>query len=351
MIYVPVGKYIDFQKRGQCVDDRYTDTVQSTGHLVRVVIELAAGMQFGHNDFERRNLLGFVNSDRNSAAVVDDGDTVVMVDNNLNQVTVTRHGFIDTIVDHFVNEMMKTTIRAAQKAVDPALQMPDDGFLLPIKTSPSAINYYRAGSTDRIEPLLKPGSLRPDIGLEMIDNRRQQIIRSLHADWMQMQEGPQMTATEVLQRQEDRMRLLSPMVGRMQAEYLGPLIQRVFNVLVRRGQIPAPPAILQKESLKIDYTSPVVQAQKMTRMFSVTRLFETIVPLAQVKPEILDNMDVDGTYKWIHELLDAPVDTILPKEVVDGIREGRAKMQAQQQQAETLSKAAPGLKVLQGGAQ
>ena len=108
MMYVPVGKYVDFQKRGQGIDDRYADTVQSTGHLVRVVIELAAGMQFGHNDFERRNLLGFVDSDRNPAAVVDDGDTVVMVDNDLNKVTVPRHGLIDAVVDHFVNEMMKT---------------------------------------------------------------------------------------------------------------------------------------------------------------------------------------------------------------------------------------------------
>jgi hypothetical protein len=39
-----------------------------------------------------------------------------------------------------------------------------------------------------------------------------------------------MTATEVIQRNEEKMRLLGPVLGRLQSELLKPLIDRVFNI-------------------------------------------------------------------------------------------------------------------------
>ena len=50
-----------------------------------------------------------------------------------------------------LNEMSKTTIKSAQKQVDPPLLVPDDGFMLPVRTVPGGLNFYRAGTRDRIE--------------------------------------------------------------------------------------------------------------------------------------------------------------------------------------------------------
>jgi hypothetical protein len=47
-----------------------------------------------------------------------------------------------------------------------------------------------------------------------------------------------MTATEVMQRTEERMRLLGPILGRMEAELLGPIITRVFGIMLRQGAVP-----------------------------------------------------------------------------------------------------------------
>jgi len=41
-----------------------------------------------------------------------------------------------------LNEMAKTTIKAAQKIVDPPLMAPDKGFLNPVKTQPGGLNFY-----------------------------------------------------------------------------------------------------------------------------------------------------------------------------------------------------------------
>ncbi|HAW74459.1 MAG TPA: hypothetical protein DCW74_01845, partial [Alteromonas australica] len=52
-----------------------------------------------------------------------------------------------------LNKMSEVTIRAAQKQVDPPLLVPDDGFMMPIRTVPGGLNFYRSGTRDRIEPL------------------------------------------------------------------------------------------------------------------------------------------------------------------------------------------------------
>jgi len=224
-----------------------------------------------------------------------------------------------------VNEMSKTVIKAAQKATDPPLMVPDDGFMLPLRTIPGGLNYYRAGTQDVVKPLMD--GVRPDIGLDFIESRRQHILKTFHVDWMQMREGPAMTATEVLQRQEERMRLMGPMVGRLQFELLGPMIDRVFAIMNRRKMLPPPPQEVQGKTLRIDYVSPVARAQKTQQLFSFTRLIETMTPLAQIKPEIFDNLNADGTVRWAHKLLDAPAETLHSEEDVAKARDARAKQQ------------------------
>ena len=128
-----------------------------------------------------------------------------------------------------LNEMSKTTIKAAQKQVDPPLLVPDDGFLLPVRTVPGGLNFYRSGTRDRIEPL-NIGANNP-LGLNMEEQRRTAIRNVFYVDQLMLQNGPQMTATEVIQRNEEKMRLLGPVLGRLQSELLQPMILRVFNII------------------------------------------------------------------------------------------------------------------------
>ena len=69
-----------------------------------------------------------------------------------------------------LNKMSETTIRAAQKQIDPPLMVPDDGFVLPVRTTPGALNFYRSGTRDRLEPL-NIGAYNP-LGLNMEEQRR-----------------------------------------------------------------------------------------------------------------------------------------------------------------------------------
>ena len=50
---------------------------------------------------------------------------------------------------------------------------------------------------------------------------------------------------------------------RLNDELLDPLIDRTFAIMLRVGLIPPPPQQLQGQSIKVEYTSILAQAQKL----------------------------------------------------------------------------------------
>ena len=110
--------------------------------------------------------------------------------------------------------------------------IPDDGMLAPVRMSPGSINYYRSGSRDRIEPLNINANNATTLNAE--NQRRDAIVKMFHVDQLVISENRNMTATEVLQRQEEKMRILGPVLGRLQSELLSPLIIRIFNIMLEK---------------------------------------------------------------------------------------------------------------------
>jgi Bacteriophage head to tail connecting protein len=239
-----------------------------------------------------------------------------------------------------VNVMAKTIIIAAQKVVDPPLMLPDEGFMLPIKTSPGGLNYYDSSLNPdhKIVPLETRG--RIDVGEKLIESRRAHIVRSFYIDMMQLQEGPQMTATEVVQRNEDKMRLMAPMIGRVQSEFLNELIEYTFHVMYSRGLFREIPRQLRAAELEIDYVSPVARAQKMSQLFGFQRMMETLTMVAQVKPAVMDRINEDQVPVLYGDLLDVPTKLLRSDKEVAKIRQDQAEAAQAQQEAALLEQTA-----------
>ena len=225
-----------------------------------------------------------------------------------------------------LNEMSKTTIKAAQKQVDPPLLVPDDGFLLPVRTVPGGLNFYRSGTRDRIEPL-NIGANNP-LGLNMEEQRRDSIRSVFYVNQLMMQDGPQMTATEVIQRNEEKMRLLGPVLGRLQSELLKPLIDRVFNILLRNNMLPQAPEFLSGRDIEIEYVSPLAKAQKSSELQSIMRAIEILGSLANVAP-VFDYVNFDNLVKHLADIVGVPQKILKSQSQVNAERQ-----QAQQQQQE-----------------
>ena len=202
-----------------------------------------------------------------------------------------------------LNEMSKTTIKSAQKQVDPPLLVPDDGFMLPVRTVPGGLNFYRAGTRDRIEPLNIGAN--NTLGLNMEEQRRNSIRNAFYVNQLMMQDGPQMTATEVIQRNEEKMRLLGPVLGRLQSELLKPLIDRVFNILLRNNMFSPAPEFLSGRDIEIEYVSPLAKAQKSAELQSIMRGIEILGSLANVAP-VFDHVNMDKLVKHLMDVVGVP---------------------------------------------
>ena len=250
-----------------------------------------------------------------------------------------------------VNKMSEIVIRASQLQIHPPLMVPDDGFMLPVRTTPGGLNFYRSGTRDRIEPL-NIGANNP-LGEMQLEQRRQAIRAAFYVDQLILGTGPQMTATEVVQRTEEKMRLLGPVLGRLQAELLQPLIGRCFAILSRQKAFAAAPPVLRDGKINIEYVSPLAKAQRTGDVQGILQMIEFLMPLMQLDQGVADYLDMDGLAKHIIKVTGTPATVVRGEGEVSGIRENRAaamqqeqELMAAQQVASAAGEAAPALRAV-----
>lgn len=240
-----------------------------------------------------------------------------------------------------VNIITETIIKAAQKSVDPPLQAPDDGFINQVNTNPGGLTYYRSGTNDRLEPVFNNANL--NVGFEHLEWHQRRIREAFFVDQLQLQQGPQMTATEVLQRTEEKMRLLGPLLGRQQHEFLRPLIDRVFGIMFRRGLFDEPPDELRGIDIDVQYSSSIARAQRAGELNNMLKTVEAIAPVSSFAPDALDNIDSDGFVKEIFRIQNFPNAAVRSVREVGEIREGRQQAQEElvqrQERQENVSQA------------
>lgn len=227
-----------------------------------------------------------------------------------------------------LNEMAKTVIRAAQLTVAPPMMITDDGMFRRVKVKPGALNYVRPGS--EIKPLFTGADLRS--GFEVMAEARNRVREAFFIDQLQLNEGPQMTATEVVQRSEEKLRLLGPILGRQQFELLRPTVERIFNILLRQGKFPEMPEELDNTKIDVQYSSTIAKAQRGAELDSFNRWFGFIAPLMQLNMNVLDNIDTDNAVRETALALGVKQTMLRDIKDVDSVRQERAQQMQQQMQ-------------------
>jgi hypothetical protein len=255
-----------------------------------------------------------------------------------------------------VNKMMETTLKGAQKTVDPPMMVADDGVIGKVRLTPGGLTVVRPMSDVPIRPLIVDA--RIDFGFQAIERIRSAIRAGFFVDQLQLNEGPQMTATEVNQRTEEKLRLMGPVLGRQHFEFLRVVIDRLFGIMKRKGLLPEAPRSIQGKALDVRYSSLVARAQRMSEGQNLTRAITVAAPIINADPKALDNLDSDQAFQYVMDIYGIPRKIIRGSRQVKEIRDARAQaeqqmVQQQQQQAEAemVSKVAPGVAQLQQAAQ
>ncbi|MBX7147136.1 MAG: head-tail connector protein [Alphaproteobacteria bacterium] len=202
-----------------------------------------------------------------------------------------------------LNTMCKTTITSAQKMVDPPLLAVDEMAVRGIRTTPGGIIYggLNANGQRLYEPLSTQGNI--GLGFEIEEQRRQAIKEIFFSSLMQMVQQPNLTATEILIKQEEKLRLMAPHLGRLQTEFLDPLIDRQFALMARSGCFPPLPEEMGPNPImKIDYVSPLARVQKNAEGMAILRSVEALLPMANYDPSVLSIVD---PYAYGRSIVDA----------------------------------------------
>jgi hypothetical protein len=149
------------------------------------------------------------------------------------------------------------------------------------------------------------------------------------------------------------MRLLEPVLGRLQAELLQPLIGRCFAILSRQKAFAAAPPVLRDGKINIEYVSPLAKAQRTGDVQGILQMIEFLMPLMQLDQGVADYLDMDGLAKHIIKVTGTPATVVRGEGEVSGIRENRAaamqqeqELMAAQQVATAAGEAAPALRAV-----
>lgn len=158
---------------------------------------------------------------------------------------------------------------------------------------------------------------------------------------------------EILERKEEKLIQLGPVVERFENECLSPAIERTFNIMLRAGLIPPPPKELQGQHVHPQYVSPLALAQKAAMTTGLERLATFVGRISAgengvqgVGPEAMDNIDWDEMTQQYADMMGVPEKVMKPFAVVLQIRAARAKQQQAAQAMQASQAAVDGAKTL-----
>jgi hypothetical protein len=237
-------------------------------------------------------------------------------------------------------------LTAVELSVKPTVQATADVVAQGINLIPGAVTVVE--SLDKpVTPLFQVNVDLEHIRIKIADVEER--IKNHYAAnlFLMLEMAPigKMTATEAMIRNQEKLQQLGPMVERLQYEFLSPVIERVYAVLERAGVFPPlPPGLAERlngREVKIDYISPLAQAQKLSGTVTIEQLLGFVGQMYQLWPEVKEKIDPIETVNRYAEGLGAPATIRRSDEAAMKIIAQQRQQAAEEKQAALLLSAAP----------
>lgn len=254
--------------------------------------------------------------------------------------------------------MKKTQLKQGNRAADPVLLGYDDGILNgDVDLRPGAYNPGGVNKEGReLLKVLPTGDFR--IGEALLQSEQADIEDSFFVTLFRMlRDTPQATATEIIEEAAEKAALLSPTMGRLQGEFLGPTISREIDLMAEMGELPEmPPELKEAEGeYEVVYTSPMAKSLYSEEISGFARSVEmaTNVANATQDPSALDHFNFDEAIPEISDYMAVPARWMNSEDQTAAVRDGRAKQAEEAQMMQNASGLAAAAKTAgeMGGAQ
>lgn len=238
------------------------------------------------------------------------------------------------------NLTIQLILENAQMSIAGIYQMEDDGVINPdtIQLVPGTIIPKAMGSAG-LQPIQAAG--RFDVAQLVLNDMRLNIKKALYNEMLGDPNKTPATATEIAERMADLSRRMGAAFGRLQAELVQPVLQRVVYILKKQGRIELPS--VNGREVKIRSVSPLAQAQANEDISSIARYLELVGGV--FGPEMLQ-MLIDGeqTAVVLAKKFGVPDSLIRDEEQrrqIAAAAQQMAQMQMQQQMGEPVEGTPP----------
>ena len=245
-----------------------------------------------------------------------------------------------------LQEMQKDVLNAGKKMIDPVMNAPAAMKGQPLSVAAGDVNFV-ANPRESFTPAyqINYNMQQAEFKIERVQTAiRQAFFNDLFL--MLANESKQMTATEVAERHEEKLLMVGPVLERLQAECLDPLIDRTFNIMKRADILPPPPPELQNIELKVEYISLLAQSQKLVGVTSIERAAAFAGNLVAVFPEIRHKFDSMEALDQYAEFIGVPPSIIKSDDEAKAAAEAEKRMINQQQAVESGGQMATAAKAL-----
>jgi len=243
-----------------------------------------------------------------------------------------------------LQEFEKGGIKALHKEIEPPIQAPAK-FKDAVSFLPGAINYIMDGTQgDKIEPLYRVQVNLANLQAK-INDVQLHIERAFFNDLFLMiinseYPGREMTATEILKRNEEKLLLLGPTIERQISELLDPTLERTFHVALKRGLLPPPPEEVLGQQWEVDYISVLAQAQRLTDAQSLQTYRTEAMAVAELDQMSLKKTDWMKYLEEFGDIVGVPPDIINSQDKTEALVQAEMEAIQQAQQMERMAGAA-----------
>jgi hypothetical protein len=153
------------------------------------------------------------------------------------------------------------------------------------------------------------------------------------------------TATEIVERKEEKLIALGPVLERTNDELLDPLVDRVYAMMERNGLVPEPPEELRRLPLKVEFISILAQAQKLVGVVGHERFLQTATALiTQGITEVKHKVDWMQGIDDLGDMLGINPKMLVPDDKAREAFAAEQKMAAQMAQAQSAKDGTAALK-------
>ena len=147
--------------------------------------------------------------------------------------------------------------------------------------------------------------------------------------------GTPITATEVMERQSEKLSVLGPVLEKLESELLNPMNDRTIAIGFRNGVAPLPPPNVQKliggMNIKFKYISVLAQAQRMAGITAIDQWRTGVEQSVQIDPSVVDVINYDELNSEKAEMLGVPAKGVNDAATMAAKRKSRADAMAKAQ--------------------